>query len=493
MKLLTTILPMAAALLLSCADTDSRSNLDTFDITLSGKGCNNLMARLYRDTDSGLAIVDSSRFEMQKGRLRGSLQSPELMFIYIDNAPDYLPVFVENSHIDIEVNTARPSRSVVSGSESNKIFTDFLQSYKAYITKESGNMKMLQSAYSNFDTLMIERLEQERRQIRQETDGLQRQFIQKYIEHPIACYILSAHLMYQMSRDVLRALADSIPPQNRDNIYYKRIVSYLDSPDHDIPDLSAHPARQEYEKISARLRASEGGISARIALAAKLLANRPYVGGTLDESATETVVIDFQRFDCVTYQETCLALAKDAGSSQPSFENFYRHLENLRYRDGHNVGYCSRLHYSTDWLADNALRGNVSILTQDLGGVESPNQIDFMSTHSHLYKHLKDNAAATDSIREREDWLNDHHAYYIPKDQIAAIADRIPSGSLIFITTSAPGLDFAHVGIAVRENGVLKMYHASSTDHKTTVTPTPLAQYLAGIKKFTGIAVAVPR
>ena len=494
MKPLTAILPIAAAMLLSCAESNSDSaSGNTFDIALSGKGCNNLMARLYRDTDSGLAIVDSTRFEMQKGRLKGCLQHPELMYLYIDNAPDYLPVFVENSHIDIEINYSKPSKCVVSGSESNKIFSDFLQSYKVYSYKESGNQKMLQSAYSNFDTVMIERLEDERRQIKREAEGLQRQFIQKYIHHPIACYILSAHLMYDMPHTMLRQLADSIPPENRDNIYYRRIINHLNTPDTSLPDLSAHPARPEYEKISTKLRALPD-IESRIVEAAQNLLGRPYVGGTLDEGDEETVVIDLKRFDCVTFQETCLALAKDAGSEEPSFENFYRQLEDLRYHDGRNTGYCSRLHYSTDWIADNALRGNITDITKNIGGVVLPNQIDFMSTHSHLYKHLNGNAAATDSIRAREQWLNDHHTYYIPKSQIAAVADKIPSGSLIFITTSTPGLDFAHVGIAVRDSkGVLRMYHASSTDHKTTISPTPLAQYLMGIKKFTGIAVAMPQ
>ena len=494
MKPLTAILPIAAAMLLSCAESNSDSTSgNTFDIALSGKGCNNLMARLYRDTDSGLAIVDSTRFEMQKGRLKGCLQHPELMYLYIDNAPDYLPVFVENSHIDIEINYSKPSKCVVSGSESNKIFSDFLQSYKVYSYKESGNQKMLQSAYSNFDTVMIERLEDERRQIKREAEGLQRQFIQKYIHHPIACYILSAHLMYDMPHTMLRQLADSIPPENRDNIYYRRIINHLNTPDTTLPDLSAHPARPEYEKISTKLRALLD-IESRIVEAAQNLLGRPYIGGTLDEGDEETVVIDLKRFDCVTFQETCLALAKDAGNAEPSFENFYRQLENLRYHDGRNTGYCSRLHYSTDWIADNALRGNITDITKNIGGVVLPNQIDFMSTHSHLYKHLNGNAAATDSIRAREQWLNDHHTYYIPKSQIAAVADKIPSGSLIFITTSTPGLDFAHVGIAVRDSkGALRMYHASSTDHKTTISPTPLAQYLMGIKKFTGIAVAMPQ
>ena len=494
MKPLTAILPIAAAMLLSCAATDSNNTSgNTFEIALSGKGCNNLTARLYRDTDSGLAIVDSTRFEMQKGHLEGHLQHPELMYIYIDNATDYLPVFVENALIEIEINYAKPSRSTVSGTESNKIFNDFLQSIKVYSYKESGNMKMLQNAYHNLDTVMIERLEEERRQIKREADGLQRQFIQKYIQHPIACYILSAHLMYDLPHTTLRQLADSIPPNNRDNVYYRRVLKHLEEPDTSLPDLSSHPARQEYEMISSKLRTLPS-ISARIVEAAKMLSNRPYAGGTLDEGNVETIVIDLKRFDCVTFLETCLALAKDAGSAEPSFENFYRTIENLRYHDGHNTGYCMRLHYSTDWIADNALRGNITDITKDLGGVELPNQIDFMSTHSHLYKHLNGNATATDSIRTREQWLNEHHAYYIPKSQIAAVADKIPSGSLIFITTSTPGLDFAHVGIAVKdEKGALRMYHASSSDHKTTISPTPLAQYLMGIKKFTGIAVATPQ
>ena len=64
MKIITAILPILAALLLSCTSTDNDGN--TFDIQLSGKGCNNLMARLYRETDSGLVIVDSARFDTSR-------------------------------------------------------------------------------------------------------------------------------------------------------------------------------------------------------------------------------------------------------------------------------------------------------------------------------------------------------------------------------------------------------------------------------------------
>lgn len=485
--LLATILAVSA-LLVSCA-----AKQDTpLDITLYGKGCNNLMARLYRDTDSGLAIVDSARFEMQKARLKCHIQSPELMYIYIENATDYLPVFVDSANIDIEFNSAKPIRSIVSGSESNKIFTDFLQSYWVYVRKETGNMKMLQSAYCNNDTVMIERLNEGRILIRQETDGLQRQFIRKYIDHTIACYILSTHLMFNMRHSDLKQLADSIPESNRNNIYYRRILRHIEETDTTQPETIASPSIAEYANISHTLRLIDSPAE-RIVKAARMLSGRPYVSGTLDETDVETIVADLTRFDCVTFQETCLALAIDAGSAEPSFYNFRHTIEKIRYRNGKNTGYCSRLHYTTDWIADNVMRGNITDITKELGGVELTNDINFMSSHSNLYKHLKGNNDATDSIRTREQWLNSHHSFYIPKDQISAIAHKIPNGSLIFITTSTPGLDFAHVGIALNENGVVKMIHASSTEHKTTITSKPLAQYLEGVKKFTGIAVAVPR
>ncbi len=478
MKTIAIILAAASILQSSCsADTES------FSITLSGKSCNNLTAKLYRESDTGLALMDSTRFEMQKAHFEGRTDTPELMYIYIDNATDYLPIFVENSRIDIDLNYSKPAKSVITGSESNKIFTDFLQAFSMYSSKETGNLKILQSAYNNHDTLMIENLEKERNAIRQEISSFQRLFIKKYIDHPIACYILSAHLMHTMPHDSLQQLADSIPPENRDNIYYRRILAHLEHKD----------ARNEaYDSIATLLKPCRT-TAERITTAAKHLVGRPYTAGTLDNGDDETIITDLTQFDCVTFQETCLALAIDAGSPQPSFENFRSVIENLRYRDGRNTGYCSRLHYTTDWLAENARRGNIEILTDDLGGIPLPNKIKFMSTHSNLYRHLNNNPAAIDSIRQREKWLDDNHALYIPKSKIAAIADRIPDGSLIFITTNTAGLDFAHVGIAIREDGALKIIHASSTSHRVTVSPTPLPQYLEGIKRFTGIAVAIPK
>lgn len=244
----------------------------------------------------------------------------------------------------------------------------------------------------------------------------------------------------------------------------------------------------DYIRISSKLDKSKS-ISDLVIQSAKLLLGNPYIGGTLDEGESEKLVINFDKFDCVTFQETCSALAMDAKSPKTSFTNFKSKLESLRYHDGKNSGYASRLHYSTDWIIDNVKRKNVTDVTQNLGGIQMNSTINFMSTHSDLYKHLKGNAQNISKIKETENFLNKNRVFYIPKSKIAGIESKIQSGSLIMITTSKAGLDFAHVGIAYRENGVLKLIHASSTAKKVVISPSSISSYLSGISSFSGISV----
>ena len=46
---------------------------------------------------------------------------------------------------------------------------------------------------------------------------------------------------------------------------------------------------------------------------------RPYLAGTLDQPATETLVARFDGFDCVTFVETTLALARSAEAADSTY------------------------------------------------------------------------------------------------------------------------------------------------------------------------------
>lgn len=218
--------------------------------------------------------------------------------------------------------------------------------------------------------------------------------------------------------------------------------------------------------------------------------NRPYVGGTLEQNGDEQLVINLREFDCTTFVENCVALSLLMKSSDKSFRHYQSVLQALRYRNGVIDGYPSRLHYSSDWIFENERKSIWKNISQSLGGVKEQKTINFMSANAHLYPALKNDPSDKDSIQACEKKLNSRMGYFIlPKEQITVRQKNFRDGDIVFFGTKTIGLDFSHVGIAYRSNGVLTFIHASSAGKKVMVQPTSLADYCLNSKNCNGIAV----
>jgi len=74
------------------------------------------------------------------------------------------------------------------------------------------------------------------------------------------------------------------------------------------------------------------------------------------DSTKEKLIVNVSAFDCTTFVETVLALARCAVVGKCSNHEFRKHLKSIRYGNGKISGYSSRLHYFTDWLRDNEKR-----------------------------------------------------------------------------------------------------------------------------------------
>ncbi len=223
------------------------------------------------------------------------------------------------------------------------------------------------------------------------------------------------------------------------------------------------------------------------------LLGRPYVEGALDRTATEALVVDLTGFDCVTYVENVLALAQAVEAGTPSYDAYVRNLEALRYRDGTLDGYCSRLHYFTDWMLDNERRGHVRLVTRDFGQ-PFDKTIDFMTAHRDAYPKLAGSDARSDSlfacIVDVEAGLRDHGVYYVPQDDIRGLYDRLRPGDIIATATGIDGLDVTHTGFVFKDGERTGFLHASLTGE--VKVSEDLADYIAGNSVQTGIIVARP-
>lgn len=215
----------------------------------------------------------------------------------------------------------------------------------------------------------------------------------------------------------------------------------------------------------------------------------PYVEKTLEIPGDEQLVIDLMGLDCTTYLETVVTLARLGKMGTCTFEDYSTQLANLRYIDGRQGEYPSRLHYFSDWIADNAKKGILKDITADIGGIVYANQPSFMSSNPKFYAQLS-NPAYVNELKERENIIGSRTYHYIPKEKIASLEQSIQAGDLIAITASMANLDVVHVGFAVKENGRIHLMHASSVSKMVEVSEKPLAEYLAPNKSQSGIMVA---
>ncbi|HMN50271.1 MAG TPA: DUF1460 domain-containing protein [Ignavibacteriaceae bacterium] len=215
-----------------------------------------------------------------------------------------------------------------------------------------------------------------------------------------------------------------------------------------------------------------------------------YTAHTLEKEGDEQLVINLTGLDCTTFLETTLALARCVKENKTTFEDYLNELKFIRYRDGQINQYPSRLHYFSDWIYNNQQKGIVKDLTKEIGGRKIKFSVNVMSENPKYYKQLQVNPDFISIIKKQEEEINKREYYYIPKNEIGKIENKIQTGDLIALTTGNKGEDIGHVGIAIKMNdGRIHFMHAPLAGSKVQISDLPLVDYAKKIKKHTGIIV----
>ena len=222
-----------------------------------------------------------------------------------------------------------------------------------------------------------------------------------------------------------------------------------------------------------------------------------YIPATLEVPGPERLVVNLRELDCVTFVENMLSLARFvrndgvAGLADPAAARvrYEGYLRDLRYRGGILSGYPSRLHYFSEWLADHEQRGDLRLLARDFGGTLDREPIDFMSHHAGAYRQMAD-SSVRQAIAAVEARLNAGPGrWFIPEDRIAGVADRIEDGDVIAATSTLPGLDVAHTGIALWYRGRLHLVHAPLVGRTVEISVLPLADRILASKTQDGVMI----
>ena len=232
----------------------------------------------------------------------------------------------------------------------------------------------------------------------------------------------------------------------------------------------------------------------------RLFLGRPYVGHTLEKGSSEHLIVNTRELDCTTFVENVTALTLCHKHGERTFDAFCRRLTQIRYRQGHINGYPSRLHYFTQWGEDNEQMGLLySVIERAIKEGNRSDRVPFakqvvninyMSTHPKLYKHLAAHPEFIAPIRKDEQAVNGKVFPYLAKAYLGRPQSELPfieTGDIVAIITSKAGLDTSHVGIAVWQDGKLHLMHASSLKKKVILDSKTFYDYSQGQPSHLGI------
>lgn len=229
---------------------------------------------------------------------------------------------------------------------------------------------------------------------------------------------------------------------------------------------------------------------------ARKLKGIPYVAQTLEKNETEKLVVNLRQLDCTTYVENVMALYLCTKNGQVRFKDFTTYLRLLRYEGG-KVSYPHRLHYFSNWIADNHLMGYVEEVqtpTPPFTGIQTL-EINYMSQHPDRYPMLVQYPLWVKDIAMMENELNGKVFKYIPKGEIGntpIFRETIQDGDIIAIITNKKGLDTSHIGIAVWHQDGLHLLNASQVRRQVVEEPMTLYRYMQRHPSQTGIRIIRP-
>lgn len=182
---------------------------------------------------------------------------------------------------------------------------------------------------------------------------------------------------------------------------------------------------------------AETGFGERIARISEHFLGRPYVEGSLGggPDLPEELRVSLQAFDCVTYIEVMLALARTRTTGE-----FVDAIRRIRYKNG-KVDWFHRNHYMVDWAQNNEELGLIANLTAGPLTADKTCTLDLIAGLP----------AKTTTFR------------YFPNPSFDAIVERVETGDLIFFVSTKTTLDVFHTGLLVKREGNPLLRHATRT------------------------------
>jgi len=131
------------------------ANNDQYAINGTVEGVNNGMIYLQKFDSEKWVNIDSTSLEKGRFTFKGTTAIPEMWQIIMEEKQIVVPVFVENSNIDIEIFPDSLDKSIIKGSDSHDIYLQYIKSREVIDQKMDESYKEWKNAREVGDSIIM--------------------------------------------------------------------------------------------------------------------------------------------------------------------------------------------------------------------------------------------------------------------------------------------------------------------------------------------------
>jgi peroxiredoxin len=225
-KLLFTFL--TAGLLFSCS---SENKGYVIEGTVTGEEVEGTKVYLRKaNALNQMILVDTVNISSGTFSFRGdTIPSPELHYIFIDEAPGNIPIIVEKGTIEITTQRDSLNFAKISGTLQNELFSDFLKDSRAMNRRATSMNEDMRDAMNRKDTVVMNSLREEYFELQEEAKGYELKFAKNNPNSLIAALIIDKALTTKaLEMAEVRELYELLTPEIQATSIGMKIKEKLD-------------------------------------------------------------------------------------------------------------------------------------------------------------------------------------------------------------------------------------------------------------------------
>ena len=201
---------------------------DSFTITGTVEGLDEGKVYLQDRIDGLMVNVDSAEVQNGKFEFTGRMDHPELYYLNLEGVASRLAIFVENTSIEVYIDSENPSRYTVVGSGSHDIYSGLSDVIAPFDESIRHDQQELQKAEREENIALTDQLRTRVEQNQKLRKEAILQYIEQYPEQPAAVFLAIRQLSHGLDHDELGEILRIFEPGLAGSRYYDDLANRVD-------------------------------------------------------------------------------------------------------------------------------------------------------------------------------------------------------------------------------------------------------------------------